>query len=392
MDVHARMRELRAEDTNLKAYGLLAPPTRDTGYTHRERWLRTMRFQSVDRIPNWEFGYWDETLVRWHEEGLPKEVDNNWKADIFFGFDPVAHVPVHMGWHPGFEHKVLEDTERYTTYRGGDGVTAMVYKDGTSTIPHYIEFPLKDRKSWEEEIKPRLNIQDPVRYERDWEAVRTQFANCDLPVAIGIGSLFGWLRNWMGFEGVAVMCMDDPELVGEIVEHVTDLIVTMMEYSLQYVEKVDFGWGWEDICFNHGPICSPKLFRQWCGPGYKRITDVLKKHGGEFALTDCDGNINELIDIWLDNGVNIMFPLEVNGGTDPVALREKYGQRIKLAGGVNKIPLAKGKKDIEQELERLRVTAEGGGFIPHVDHRVPPDVSYENYLYYLKVKKHMFGM
>lgn len=391
MDVHEQLRQLRAEDKNLKSYGLLEGPSKASAYTHRERWLRTMHFLSVDRIPNWEFGYWDETLVRWHDEGLPKEIDNNWKADVFFGFDPVAHVPTHMGWHPGFEHIVLEDTERYTTYRGGDGVTAMVYKDGTSTIPHYIDFPLKDRATWENDIKPKLDINDPVRFQGDWEAVRKQFTNNDVPVAIGIGSLFGWLRNWMGFEGVAVACMDDPELIGEIVAHVTNLIVSQLEHSLQYVEKLDFGWGWEDICFNHGPICSPKLFRQWCTPGYKRITDVLKKHGAEFALTDCDGNINELIECWLDGGVNIMFPLEVNGGTDPVALRQKYGQGILLAGGVNKIPLAKGKKEIEDELERIRLTAEGGGYIPHVDHRVPPDVSYENYLYYLKVKKHIFG-
>ena len=391
MDVHEQLRQLRADDKNLKEYGLLDGPSRDSGYTHRERWLRTMHFQSVDRAPNWEFGYWAETLVRWHEEGLPKEVDDNWKADIFFGFDPVAHVPVHMGWHPGFEHIVLEDTERYTTYRGGDGVTAMVYKDGASTIPHYIEFPLKDRATWENDIKPKLDPNDPLRYQGDWEAVRKQFTNNDVPVAISIGSLFGWLRNWMGFEGVAIACMDAPELVEEIVEHVTVLITTTLEHSLQYVEKLDFGWGWEDICFNHGPICSPKLFREWCTPRYRRITDVLKKHGAEFALTDCDGNINSLIDCWLDGGVNIMFPLEVNGGTDPVALRQKYGQGILLAGGVNKIPLAKGKKEIEQELERIRTTVEGGGYIPTVDHRVPPDVSYQNYLYYLKVKKRLFG-
>lgn len=392
MDVHEQLRQLRADDKNLKEYGLLDSPARDSGYNHRERFLRTMRFQSVDRVPNWEFGYWGETLARWHDEGLPKEVDDNWKADIFFGFDPTMGVPMHMGWTSGFEHVVLEDTERYQVIRGGDGVKAMVYKDGSSTIPHYIEFPLKDRETWERDIKPKLDPNHPDRYAGDWEAVRAQFANPDRPVVAGIGSLFGWVRNWMGFEGLAVACMDDPELVEEIVEHVTVLITTVLEHALQYVPVVDLGAGWEDICFNHGPICSPKLFRQWCTPRYKRITDILKKHGAEVCWTDCDGNINELVDCWLDGGINCMFPLEVNSGSDPVALREKYGQGILLVGGVNKMQLMKGKKEIEQEMERLRPTVEGGGFIPHVDHRVPPDVSYENYLYYLKVKKTLFGM
>ena len=392
MEIHDRIRELRADDKNLKKYGLLDGPARDKGYTHCERYLRTMHFQSVDRVPNQEFGYWDETIVRWHQEGLPEEVNNNWLADLFFGFDPMRHIPADMGWRPGFEHIVLEDTDRYRVVRGGDGVKAMVYKDGASTIPHYLEFPLKNRDDWENEIKPRLNPDDPARYNHDWEAIRKAVENSDLPVVITIGSLFGWIRNWMGFEGVAIASLDDPELIEEIIEHVTVLILTTMEYTLSRVGKVDVGWGWEDICFNHGPIISPKLFRQWCTPRYKRITDLLRKYGADIALTDCDGNINSLVECWLDGGVNCMFPLEVNSGTDPVALRERFGQRVLLAGGVNKIELMKGKKEIEQELERLRKTVESGAFIPHVDHRVPPDVSYENYLYYLKVKKHLFGM
>lgn len=388
------IQELRAEDKQLKEYGLLDGPSRDSGYTHRERYLRTMHFQSVDRVPNQEFGYWDETIVRWHDEGLPEEVNNNWLADVFFGFDPMLHIPADLGWRPGFEHIVLEDTDRYRIIRGGDGVKAMVYKDGSSTIPHYIEFPLKNRDDWENEIKPRLDPEDPGRYahEWDWDGIRARVEKGDLPVVMGIGSLFGWIRNWMGFENVAVMCMDDPELIEEIIEHLTVFITAVIGRSLEKVGRVDVGWGWEDMCFNHGPIISPKLFRQWCTPRYKRITDLLKKYGADISLTDCDGNINALVDCWLDGGINCMFPLEVNGGTDPVALRQKYGQRVLLAGGVNKIPLAKGKKEIEQELERLRPTVESGGFIPHVDHRVPPDVSYDNYLYYLKVKKRLFGM
>ncbi|MCL6630075.1 MAG: hypothetical protein K6U00_10795, partial [Armatimonadetes bacterium] len=109
-------------------------------------------------------------------------------------------------------------------------------------------------------------------------------------------------------------------------------------------------------------------------------------------IVDCDGNINAIVEQWLAAGVNCMFPLEINGGTDPVALRERFGQQVLLAGGVDKIQLAKGKKEIEKELERIRPVVESGGYIPHVDHRVPPDISYENYLYYLKVKKHLFGM
>jgi len=386
---HDRILELRAEDKKLRAYGLLDAPGRDGGYTHRERFLRTMRFRSVDRAPNHEFGYWPDTLKRWHDEGLPREIDGNGKADLFFGFDPQGGLPINLGLIPGFQHTILEETDRYQILRDGSGVKCIVYKDGSSSIPHYVEFPIKHRADWED-FKRRLDPTDPARYAHDWEATRKSLEGHDIPVGVSIGSLFGWIRNWMGFEGVSLACYDDPELIEEIVEHLCTFITTLLAHSLQFAE-VDFALGWEDMAFNHGPIISPSMFEKWLVPRYKQITDLLAKHGVDIVIVDCDGNINVLVEHWLDGGVNCMFPLEINSGSDPVALRERFGQRVLLAGGVNKIELSKGKKEIERELERIRKTVESGGYIPHVDHRVPPDVSYDNYLYYLKVKKHLFG-
>jgi uroporphyrinogen decarboxylase len=86
-----------------------------------------------------------------------------------------------------------------------------------------------------------------------------------------------------------------------------------------------------------------------------------------------------------------MFPLEVAGGTDPVAIREKYGRKVLLHGGVDKMALLKGPKGIERELLRIRPVVEEGGFVPHVDHRCPADVTLENYKFYLKLKRQMFS-
>lgn len=389
-DIRERILELRAEDEMLKKYGLTESPSRDNGYTHKERYLRTMHFKSVDRVPNHEFGYWEDTLRRWHNEGLPEEVDDDWKADIFFGFDPVAYVPIDLGLRPGFEYQVLEETDRYQIIMDGGGVKCVVYKDGSSSIPHYLEFPLKTRADWED-FKKRLDPHDPGRYAYDWESISASLKGSTVPVGINMGSLFGWIRNWMGFEGVSLACYDDPGLIEDIVEHLCTFISTLLAHSLQYAQA-DFALCWEDMAFNHGPIISPAMFKKWLVPRYKRITELLAKHGVDIVVVDCDGNINALVEHWLAAGVNCMFPLEINGGTDPVALRERFGQQVLLAGGVDKIQLAKGKKEIERELERIRPVVESGGYIPHVDHRVPPDISYENYLYYLKVKKYLFGM
>ncbi len=364
--------------------------------TDRERWIRCMHFQPVDHIPDEEFGYWDETFKVWHEQGLPEEINDNAAAERYFGFSARSEVPVILGLYPEFERKVIEETEKYQIIMDTDGVKKKVFKDGTSTIPHYLEFPLKGRREWEEIFKPRLDAKLKIRYpenRKDWEEIKARYndPDWDKPVGISIGSLFGWLRNWAGFEGIAMMCYDDPELVQEMVSHLADLTCSVIKRSAKEI-RIDYGAGWEDMCFRQGPIISPKMVRKFLTPNYKRITDILRENGCDIIYTDCDGNINEMIDPWLEGGVNGIFPVEVAAGSDPIAIRKKYKDKVVILGGVDKRALIAGKEAIKAEIKRIKPYVLEGGWIPHVDHRCPPDVTFENYLYYLDVKRETFGI
>jgi len=360
---------------------------------HRERWVRCMHFQPVDHVPDEEFGYWAENLNVWKQQGLPDNVTN---LEAYFKFAPRSGVPVGLGFSYGFESKVIEETDKYRIIINGEGAKQQIFKDGSSTIPHYIEFGLKGRKEWEELYKPRLDIDNPSRYPEnrsDWEQIKARFndPNWGIPVGIGIGSLFGVLRNWAGFEGISMLCYDDPELVEEMVTHLADLTCAVIKRSASEI-KIDYAAGWEDMAFNNGPIISPKMIRKWLTPNYKRITDILRANGCDIIYTDCDGNINEMIDPWLEGGVNGIFPVDVAAGSDPVAIRKKYGDKVVILGGVNKHKLIAGKEAIKDEIRRIKPYVLEGGWIPHVDHRCPPDVTFENYLYYLDVKRETFGI
>src|SRR5210317_1323105 len=86
--------------------------------TLRERWRRTMFYQTVDKIPNFEFGYWAETLTEWHKQGLPETVTNEREAYAYFGIENWRTAPVNvMGLKPGFDYKVIEETDEYLTYQ-----------------------------------------------------------------------------------------------------------------------------------------------------------------------------------------------------------------------------------------------------------------------------------
>jgi len=361
----------------------------DNALTLRERFRRTMSFHEVEKRPNFEFGYWERTLEVWREQGLPEDVVDEATAYDYFGIEDTAMVFCNPNPMPVCEHEVLEETDDYDIYRDSYGCVAQINKHGDRSIPHFLEYPIKDRESWQP-FKEALDPDHPDRFEHLEESLE-KLEGTSAPVGIFGGSLVGLARNLIGFEHIAMMAYEDPDLLAEIIDTFGQCVCTTLERTLPRT-PIDFAMGWEDICFNQGPIVPPDFFRSVVGPWYRKISDLLVAHGCCVYTTDTDGNIWPIVDTFLDNGLTTMFPIEVHAGTDPCALREKYGKRVKLWGGVCKMRLAESKEAIEKELLRLKPYVEQGAFIPTVDHRVPANVSLENYLFYLDKKRELFNL
>ena len=117
------------------------------------------------------------------------------------------------------------------------------------------------------------------------------------------------------------------------------------------------------------------------------MIDFLHRYGVDIITLDSDGEFEVLIPLFLEVGVTGIWPLEIAAGMDPVSLRKKYGKNLALSGGIDKRALAKDKKAIEQELmSKIPYLVEQGGYIPTIDHAVPPDISLKNFMYYLNLK------
>ena len=265
--------------------------------THRQRFLRCMHFQAVDRVPHVEFGYLDATVRRWHKEGLPAEYNDNASIEAYFGVDPVVMVPLSTGFHPPFEGEpvVLEERSATRIVQHPNGQIIEEGTRGQSTIPHYIKFPIANRDDWKR-FKERLDPDDPARHKTDYGELGRELLDTDRPIGVGLGSFFGVPRDWIGFENIALMCYDDRALVEEIVGTLSDLHYSQLEKALRHCE-VDFASGWEDICYRGGPIISPQMFREICGPHIKRVCDLLRQHGCTVIFTDCDGDITDLVPV-----------------------------------------------------------------------------------------------
>jgi uroporphyrinogen decarboxylase len=359
--------------------------------THRERFRRVMHYQAVDRVPHWEFGYLKETLERWHEEGLPRRYDDDQSVEAYFGVDPIYMVPFREGPIPPFRGRieVLEKRQDSRIERLPDGTIQEVKTRGVKTIPHFIKMPIQNRQDWRR-FKERLNPDDPRRFATNWPALGRKLLRSKLPVGVILGSYYGRVRNWIGFENISLMLYDDRPLIEEMVETLSQVYYKQFEVMLKHVE-IDFAHGWEDICFRSGPMISPEMFRQIVGPRLKQACDLLREHGCTVIYTDCDGDVTQLVPVWLECGLNCMFPLEVHPGSDPVKFRRMFGRQLLLRGGIDKHKLAEGKQAILRELKRVEPILEEGGYIPHGDHRIPETVSLANYRYYIREKLAMLG-
>ena len=358
--------------------------------TDRQRFNNQMHYRPVDRCFNMEFGYWEENFTLWP---LFKDngIKNNWEADRFFNFDRTDGCGGMQWIHPAFENKVVEVRGNTKILQNGDGLFAEVPVDGHDTIPHYIKATVVTADDWKKVKAERFRLDDPVRKVDVAKLQKMHPPTRDYALGVHGGSMIGTIRNMLTFEGLAYACYDYPGMVEDMVETSCQLTENFLD---QVLGKIDFDYatGWEDICFKNGPIVSLDFFTKVVVPRYKRIGRKLHKAGIDLWYTDCDGDVRPLIPGFLEAGINCLFPFEVMGGGHPGDLLKEFGKDLRIMGGVDKIQMVKGKKEIKAYLESLVPLVERGGYIPFCDHRCPPDVTPENYIYYLDLKEKMFGM
>ena len=358
--------------------------------TGRERFNAQMHHQPFDRSVNIEFGFWSENFEVWP---LFKDnhVTGNHEVDAFFSFDYMDGVWGNCGIHPGFGYEILEDKGDTIISRDGMGLISESPKDGHSTIPHIIDWTVKTPEDWKKVKEEHFNLDDPARIVDLAAYKKHQSPDRDYPLSVACGSLIGNVRDMLTFEGLAYATYDYPEMVEDMVEVRCQLVENFLDQVLGEFD-FDFATGWEDICFKQGPIVSVPFFRDIVLPRYKRIGDKLKAAGVDLWHTDCDGDVRLLIPMFLEAGLNIMFPFEVNSSGHPGEMLDKYGPDLRIMGGVDKLELAKGRDAIKAYLETLAPYVAKGGFIPFCDHRCPPNVDPDDYIFYLDLKEKMFGM
>ncbi len=380
--------------------------------SNRERFKAIARFQLVGELsmPTFLNDFWPETLTQWVNNGAPKQLPDSTYRGNYFGFDHwrmmrelisgLTQVPYRINGFetyiavppivPIFELKVLGRDEGTLTIVNPAGQTAKVFKT-SQKMPMYLSHPVKDWETWKQ-YKKRLKPNAPGRWPDDWDGYVEKMNNRDFPIGLQVGGFFGFLREWMGLEKVSYAFYDDPGLIEDMMDTILNLEIEVIKRTVKEV-KVDWAWFWEDMAYKSGPLVSPDMFRKFMMPRYRHITDLLHQNGVDIIFVDSDGNLTKLIPLWLECGVNGFWPLEVAAGNDAVALRKEYGQEAILAGNIDKLALLKGKRAIREEVfSKLPFLLKSGGYFPSIDHLVPPDITLENYQYFINTVREAAGL
>jgi len=366
--------------------------------TARERFMRVMTFEPVDHVTNMEITVWAQTRERWLAEGMPEDLNTSFMqvGEPSLGLEGYETLALNAtGPIPTCEERVLEETEDLLLFVDGFGRTRRARKSGTVggtrlSMDTYLDFPVKDLASFRA-YRFRYEGSIEQRYPQDWEAEKQGLLASDRPLTLmnplaGTFGCYSMLRNWIGTENLSYLWYDDPALIHECLEFLTDFALRLLERAVTEI-PFDFVIIHEDMAGKGGPLMGPKLFAEFLLPHYRRYIAFLKGHGVRLVLVDTDGDHNVLTPVFLEAGVDGFCPLERAAGMDPVQVRREYGRSVCMIGGVDKREIAKGPSAIDAELAHLAPVVETGGYIPTIDHAIPPDVSYADFLYYLEAKQ-----
>lgn len=372
--------------------------------TRRQRFRETLTFGAPDRYYLEPGRPRESTLRAWHEQGLPEGADYYaylmQALSLPYAPRPKTDLDISFKMIPTFEEKVLEHRNGHYIVQDWMGAITEISDEFDYTYIRaakdfvtrkWHSFPVRNRQDWEEKIKWRYDPHDPRRLPADFEALCQGMRDRDDPLSVTVNGPFWQLREWVGFEGLCLLMVEQPDFVEEMIRFWTDFVLQTMAPVLTRVE-LDFFEISEDMAYKAHSMISPAMARRFLLPTWKLWTDTVKASGCPVICIDSDGYIGQLLPLWIEAGVNCTRPVEVAAHNDIVAYRREYGTALAYRQGLDKRCLAAGGAALRDEVLRvLPPLLEQGGIIAGCDHGVPPDISWPNYVQYTRMIAELTG-
>ncbi len=371
--------------------------------TPRQRWIRTLKFRNPDRVPFRPGGPRESTLARWRREGLPE--GENWFGALCreIGVElpetrPRVGHGINFRMIPEFKEEILEHRDGHYIVRDWKGNVCEISDEFDPSYLRYakdfvtrkwIKLPVESREDWED-VRRRYDPEDPERFPDDFAERCRKLRERDYVSTVAFPGPFWQTREWVGFERLCMLFMDDPDFLREMfrtwTEFVSGTLAPLLEEGV-----VDHIFISEDMAYKEKPMISPEMAREFLLATYRRWIEEAREGGVAIVDMDSDGRIDQLIPVWIEAGFDCCNPIEVAAGNDVVPMRRRFGHRMAYRGGVDKRAIAGGGAVIEEALDHVAPVVEDGGYIPSCDHGVPSDISWPNFIHYSRLLAKLTG-
>ncbi|HEY3268410.1 MAG TPA: uroporphyrinogen decarboxylase family protein [Armatimonadota bacterium] len=347
--------------------------------TSKDRVERTLNHQEADRVPRAE-SFWPETIPQWLEQGMPEGLD----LAATFGYDICGAGWLNHEARIGFQ-RVVDETPEWITREDGHGAVLRYWK-GKSGTPEHIAFTVSDRKSWD--VHKAALLRAPI-------AARVSAANVlrEMERARAAGLWFCWsglecfemAKDILGHEGLCYAMAEDPDWAADVYATLANLAVSALDHLEQSGARFDGAWIYGDIAYNHGPFCSPAMYRRCVQPAQKKQIAWFHERGLK-VIYHTDGDFRPLLPAFVETGMDCLQPLEAKAGIDVRALKPEWGNRFSFMGNIDATVLLTNDRDrIEAEVSsKIPLAKQGGGYLYHSDHSIPPGVTWDSYRFLME--------
>jgi uroporphyrinogen decarboxylase len=345
-----------------------------------ERMSRMYAHREADRVPVTDDA-WGSTVERWRGEGLPAGADYR----DYFGLDRFVRIGADNS--PRYPEKVLEETAEYQVHTTAWGVTMRNWRHAGG-VPEFLDFTVTDADSWAKakaRMKPERDRVDWARLARDYPKWRAEGAWVSAGFWFGFDATHSFV---VGTERTLMAMAADPEWVVDIFNHMLDVHLALFQMVWDAGYRFDaIGW-YEDMGYKLNQFFSLDMYRALVKPVQKRACDWARAKGLKVWLHSC-GDVRPFVPELIGIGVDMLNPVEVKAGMDPVALKRQYGDRLAFHGGLNAALFDQPEKLWAQMRATVPAMKAGGGYVASSDHSVPDSVGLEEFREFVRLAKEL---
>ena len=367
-----------------------------TGLTERERFCRVYDFEPADRPPRWEaVAFWQQAVDEWRVAGgVPADVKNGADAARHFGIESWPYISGGLGFTsmalagPRVQWRNVHQDAISRTAESDLGELVRHRTDGGTSMPQFLRFAVQSRTDWETKLKPRLRPDTHAYGNLDAEVAAAR-ARGPVPVGLMLVGLYAFWRNFWGEENLAYAFHDCPDVLHDMARTWLTMHVECTPRVLAAWPQFDWVMFHEDMACKGGPLIGPRLFREFMAPYYRALVATLRARGLHRLAIDSDGNNGPVLECFVEVGANGLYPFEVAAGSDVFGFRARH-PRFWVFGALDKRVLLGPRDGIRREvLEKVPRLWAGGGYVPSIDHAIPP-CPCENFAYFLELVRGCF--